>query len=183
MKKALIIAGILSITTFQLTAQKYFTKNGKLSFYSKATLENIKADNNQVLSVINTQTGELQFSVLIKGFHFEKALMEEHFNADYLQSDKYPKASFKGKITDPAKVDFKKDGSYAVTVTGDLTIHAVVKNITAPGTITVKGGKISADSQFSVALSDYNISIPAIAKDNISKSIEITVSCNYDQQM
>ncbi|MEP6676273.1 MAG: YceI family protein [Ferruginibacter sp.] len=183
MKKILLSGFVFSILCCSVTAQKFFTKNGKLSFYSKATLENIKADNNQVLGVINTQTGELQFSLLIKGFHFEKALMEEHFNADYLQSDQYPKSTFKGKIADPSKVDFKKDGTYSITVTGDLMIHGVTKNITAPGTITVQSGKISASSKFPVTLSDYNVSIPSLVKDNISKTVDVTVSCNYDQQM
>ena len=182
MKKIILIA-VLFLNITAINAQKFFTKNGKLSFYSKATMENIKADNNQVLSVINTSTGELQFSVLIKSFHFDKALMEEHFNSDYLQSDKFPKASFKGKVNDLSKVDFKKDGTYSVTVSGDLTIHGITKNVTAPGTITIAAGKISADSKFPVTLSDYNVTIPALVKDNIAKTVDITVSCNYDQQM
>ena len=164
-------------------AQKYYTKNGSISFYSKAALEDIKADNNQVMAVINTQSGELQFSLLTKGFHFKKALMEEHFNADYMESDKFPKATFKGAITDIAKVNFSKDGNYAVTVSGDLTIHGVTQKTTANGNIAVKDGKIAGSSTFNITVADYGISIPKIYRDNIAKTIAITVACNYDQKL
>jgi len=165
------------------TAQKFYTKNGSISFFSKAPLEDIKADNNQVMSVINTQTGELQFSLLTKGFHFKKALMEEHFNSDYMESDKFPKSTFKGSITDIKKVDFAKDGTYAVTVSGDLTIHGVTKKTTANSKIVIKDGKIAGSSKFIITLSDFGISIPKIYQDNISKTIEISVACNYDQKL
>src|SRR5882757_8750071 len=99
------------------SAQKYYTKNGKITFFSKAQLENIKADNNQVTSTLNTQSGELQFSLLNNAFHFEKALMEEHFNEDYIESAKYPRSTFKGAITNISSVNADKDGDYKVTVT------------------------------------------------------------------
>ena len=85
-------------------AQKIYTKNGSINFFSKSLLEDIAARNNEVMSVINQQTGELQFSVLIKSFRFKKSLMEEHFNEDYMESNKYPKAIFKGIIADLSKV-------------------------------------------------------------------------------
>ena len=146
-------------------------------------MEDIKADNNQVLCVLNTQTGELQFSLLNKGFHFPKALMEEHFNENYIESNKFPKSTFKGTVADITKADFTKDGTYPVTVKGDLTMHGITKNITAAGNITVKGGKVTAASKFMVKLADYNISIPGAVKSNISESIEITVKCDLDQKM
>ena len=164
-------------------AQKIYTKNGRISFFSKTPIEDIRADNNQVMSVLNTQTGELQFSVLVKNFHFKKALMEEHFNESYLETEKFPKAAFKGTISDITKVNFKNDGSYPVSVTGDLTIHGVTKTITAPGNITVKGGKTAGNATFSVSPADYNISIPKVVRNNIAETIEVTVACNYDQQL
>lgn len=103
MKKIILIASILLACYIDAAAQKVFTKNGSISFFSTAPMENITADNNQVMSVLNTQNGDLQFSVLIKGFHFKKSLMEEHFNENYMESDKFPKASFKGNITDVSK--------------------------------------------------------------------------------
>jgi polyisoprenoid-binding protein YceI len=154
-----------------------------ISFFSSTKMEDIKADNNQVLCVLNSQTGELQFSLLNKGFHFAKALMEEHFNENYIESNKYPKSTFKGTVTDISKVNFTADGTYPVTVKGDLTMHGVTKNTTASGNIIVKAGKVIASSKFMAKLADYNISIPGAVKSNISESIEITVNCTLDQKM
>ncbi|MEI2748989.1 MAG: YceI family protein [Ferruginibacter sp.] len=183
MKRMFLSAAIIIAVSFSANAQKYYTKNGNISFFSKASLENIQADNNQVMSVLNTQTGDMQFSVLIKSFHFEKALMEEHFNENYLESDKFPKATFKGVISDVSKISFTTDGMYSVSVSGDLTLHGVTKKITSTGTITVKGGKISADSKFNIKLADYNVSIPKLVKDNIAESVEVKVVALYDQKM
>src|ERR1700712_3629644 len=154
-------------------AQVNFTKNGQISLFSSAPLEDIKADNNQVISIINTTTGEIQFSLLNNAFHFKKALMEEHFNDDYMESAKYPKSTFKGTISDLSAVNFSKDGTYNVTVSGSLSIHGVTKTITAPGTITITLGKIAAASKFKIKPKDYSISIPASVKDNIAESIEL----------
>ncbi len=163
-------------------AQKSFTKNGHISFFSTTPLEDIKADNNQVVSVINSQTGELQFSLLIKNFHFKKALMEEHFNENYLESHKYPKAVFKGMVADNSRVNFSVDGTYPITATGNLTIHGVTKKISVPGTITIRAGQPSASARFEVRPADYKISIPKVVRNNIAEVIEVTVTCSYDQK-
>lgn len=181
--KRIIVSALLLVSATAATAQKYFTKNGNISFFSKTSMEDIKADNNQVLSVLNTQSGELQFSVLIKSFHFEKALMEEHFNENYMESTKYPKSTFKGSITDISSVHFATDGVYPVSVSGDLTIHGVTNKVTTKGKITVKSGKITGTCVFSVALADYRISVPKLVENNIAKTIEITVNSLYDQKM
>jgi polyisoprenoid-binding protein YceI len=183
MKQVVLSFLIVGLCCNNGIAQKYFTKNGSISFFSKTAVEDIKADNNQVMAVINTQTGELQFSLLTKGFHFKKALMEEHFNSDYMESDKFPKSTFKGNITDMSKVDFTKDGTYPVAVSGDLTIHGVTKKVAASSTIKINGGKIAGTSKFMVTVADYGISIPKIYRDNIAKTVEVTVSCNYDQKL
>lgn len=183
MKKFLLSSLLIIAISCIASAQKYYTKNGSISFFSKTSMEDIKADNNQVMSVLNTQNGELQFSVLIKSFHFEKALMEEHFNENYLESAKYPKSTFKGTITDIAKVNFAVDGVYPVSVSGDLTMHGVAKKVTTTGKITVKGGKITGNAVFSVALADYKIEVPKLVENNIAKTIQITVNCLYDQKM
>jgi hypothetical protein len=164
-------------------AQKVYTKNGSISFFSKASVENISAENSQVTSILTLPGGDLQFSVLIKAFHFKKSMMEEHFNENYLESDKYPKATFKGKINDPSKVNFAVDGTYPVQVSGDLMIHGITNNITAAGIISVKSGVIKATSTFKVKLADYKISIPSIVKDNIAEIVDVTVSCVYDQKI
>jgi len=183
MKRIILFSLVMLAATSIANAQKIYTKNGHISFFSKTSMENIKADNNQVMSVLNTQTGELQFSVIIKSFHFEKALMEEHFNENYLESTKFPKASFKGTVADISKVNFAADGTYPVTVSGDMTIHGVTNKATAKGNFIVKGGKATGNSVFTVALADYKIAVPKLVENNIAKTIEITVNCLYDQKM
>jgi polyisoprenoid-binding protein YceI len=183
MKKFLLILLVFTAAN-SVSAQKVFTKNGKISFFSKTDMEDISADNNQVMSVLNTQSGELLFTALIKSFKFEKALMEEHFNENYMESNKFPKASFKGALDDKTKVDFGKDGTYKVSISGDLLIHGVTKKVSAvPGTITIKEGKATGNSKFNIKLADYDVNVPSVVKKNISESIEITVSCLYDQKM
>ncbi len=182
MKKIILLSVTLSICISHSFGQLYFTKNGKISFFSKATLENISADNNQVISVLNTQNGLLQFSVLNNAFHFPKAMMEQHFNSDYIESDKYPASTFKGMIANISSVDITKDGTYNVNVTGTLTIHGVSKVVETAGAIIISAGKISTTSIFKILLKDYNIQIPSIVKNNISENIEITVNCNYEKK-
>lgn len=182
MKQLVLIVFFGVIVAGCCSAQVHFTKNGKISFFSSTPVEDIKADNNQVISVINPATGEIQFSLLNNAFHFKKALMEEHFNADYIESAKFPKSAFKGTITNLSSVNFSVDGTYNVTVSGSLNIHGVIKTITAPGTITVKAGKIAATSRFKIKPKDYNINVPSAVKDNISESIELTISCQYERK-
>ena len=160
-------------------AQKYLTKNGYIGFYSHTPLEEIKADNNQVVSALDISTGEMVFQALIKSFHFDRALMEEHFNENYMESDKIPKSVFKGKITNLSDVDFSKPGTYNVTVEGDLTIHDVTNKIRSKGTIEVVDGGINANSKFNVVPEDYKITIPGVVRDKIDKTLEVTVTMKY----
>ena len=183
MKKINILVLILCTVYVNCTAQSYYTKNGKVSFFSSAPLEDIKADNNQVISIINASTGDVQFSLLINAFHFKKSVMEVHFNESYMESTKYPKSTFKGKINDLSKVNFTVDGSYPVVVSGELTIHGVTKKVSAPGTISISAGVINATSKFPVKLADYKISIPGVVKDNIAEVVDVNVSCVYDKKM
>jgi len=184
MKKTIII---LLFITFCCSychsfGQLYFTKNGRISFFSKTNIENISADNNQVLSVVNIETGALQFSLLNNAFYFPKAKMQEDFNENYMESDTYPKSTFKGIVTDIGTINLNNDGNYKMHVKGDLTIHGITKNITAAGNIIIKDGSISATASFKVLLTDYNIKIPTIVTDKIAKDITVTVSCNYEKK-
>jgi len=157
-------------------AQKYMTKNGHIKFYSETPLETIRADNNQVNAALDVQTGDIVFKVLIKSFQFEKALMQEHFNENYLESDKFPNSTFQGKISNLSSIDFSKEGSYEAVIEGDMNIHGVTKKISQKGTFTVKSGdKIHGASKFNVKPADYNIKIPGTVIDNIAESIEVTV--------
>ena len=182
MNKMILLLILLSYTNVKADAQVYYTKNGNVSFFSKTVLENIDAENNQVISVLNVETGALQFSLLNNAFHFPKAKMEADFNEDYMESDKYPRSAFKGTITNLSDVNFNKDGSYPVKVNGDLTVHGVTKNISSPGTIVIKDGNVSATSSFKVLVSDYQIKIPSIVSNKIGESIEVKVACNFQKK-
>ena len=179
MKKQLVVlAGIVFLSFSSLKAQdKYFTKSGKIVFSSKTSLENIEGRNKSVTCVLDTKSGNLQFAVLMKGFEFEKAMMEEHFNENYIESDKFPKAEFKGSIEGNDKVNYAKDGSYPVKVKGKLTIHGETKDVETDGKLTIQGGKINAVADFSVLLADYKISIPGLVADKVSKIAKISVTC------
>ncbi len=111
----------------------------------------------------------------MKSFNFKKALMQEHFNENYVESDKFPKASFKGSIAGANGLDLSKDGKHEVNVTGDLTIHGVTRQVSAPGTLEAKDGKVMASSKFMVSPEDYDIEIPAVVRDKIAKELEVSV--------
>ena len=155
--------------------QAYVTKAGYIRFYSDGQIEKIEAINRTVNAALDASTGDFVFRVLMKSFVFEKALMQEHFNENYVESDKFPNATFLGKITNVKDVNFAKDGIYAVTVTGKLTIHGETKQISEKGTLEVKNGMVSGKSKFDIALSDYKVAIPAAVTDNIAKVIEVMV--------
>ena len=178
--KKLITLLIVATLFGSADAQKLLTRNGKITFFSKSPLENIEAVNNDVTSIIDQKKGDFVFAVLIKSFKFKKALMEEHFNENYMESNTFPKANFKGTITNLSKVNFNKDGAYPVSVKGDLVLHGVTKNVEVPGTISVAQGKISATANFNIKLKDYNIKIPSAVADKIAETINISVDCRYD---
>jgi len=182
MKINFLLTVVLFLVFQSAGAQVYYTKNGNVTFFSKSPLQDIEAENNQVISVMNIQTGELQFSLLNNAFHFPKAKMEEDFNENYMESNKYPRSGFKGMVTDINAVDFTKDGTYPVAVKGDLTIHGVTKTITAKGAIIVSKGTISAVSSFTVFVKDYGIKIPNIVSNNIAERIKISVNCSYQEK-
>ncbi len=169
---------VMWLLTFTADQKIYQTKSGKVSFYSAALLENIEAVNNQVDSKLSNN-GQMVFQVAIKGFRFENTTMQEHFNENYMESDKYPKAVFKGIITNIADVNFDRDGSYKTIVTGELEIHGVKQPITASGSIDVKAGKPEAKSIFKLKLADYGIKGTLIG-DKIAKELTITIDCKYD---
>lgn len=173
---------LLIILLFSLKAigqKKYFTRNGHISFQAGTALEDIDAVNNSAASVFDAGTGQLEYSVLIKGFEFKRSLMQDHFNENYMESDKYPKSVFKGKITNVEKVNFQKEGTYPVNIKGILEMHGVKKEIEIAGTIKVAGQNLDGIVTFSVLLSDYNISVPGLVKDKIAKTVNIAVKCNY----
>jgi polyisoprenoid-binding protein YceI len=181
MKKLLFLSAFVFTGLLTIKAQPvYFTRNGLISFYSQTPLENIEAKNNEVASKLNAQNGALEIQLLIKGFQFKKAAMQEHFNEkEYMDSDHFPKAVFKGTITDINKVDFKKNNSYPVTAEGDLSLHGVTNKIKATGTLVVKDDAITITTSFILKLSDYNVKVPAIVSKKVAETVEVKMDCVY----
>jgi polyisoprenoid-binding protein YceI len=138
-------------------------------------MENISAVNSKAVSVWDLSSGQIEFSVLIKGFEFERALMQEHFNENYMESDSYPKATFKGVVENSSALAFTKDNTYKVKVNGSLTMHGVTKPLSIPATVVVKGGAVSASATFTVSAEDYKIKIPSIVAEKISKQITVNI--------
>jgi polyisoprenoid-binding protein YceI len=156
----------------------YQTKSGMAKFYSAAPAENIEAINNLVDSKLATN-GQVVFLIPIRGFVFKNALMQEHFNENYMESSKFPKAVFMGTISNLKDVEFTKDGSYNVTVSGDITIHGVKKNLSTQGTIEIKGGKVSSKSTFKINITDFGIKGNYIG-EKIAKQVDVTIDCKYN---
>lgn len=178
MNKIITIVSLLLISYGSAYSQLYTTRTGFIGFYSKTAMEDIKAENNQVFAVIDAGKKNMAFGLLLKGFVFTKELMQEHFNENYVESDKYPKASFNGAYT--GDVTLNKDGVYKVVVKGNLTLHNVTKPIETPGTIEVKGGKLLGQASFKVKPEDYNITIPSLVRDKISPemSVNVKIECS-----
>jgi len=177
MKKIIVLFILIASICSVGDAQLYSTRNAFVNFYSKAALEDITADNNQVYSIIDATKKNMAFSLLMKGFIFPKQLMQDHFNENYVESDKYPKAVFSGAYTGDITLD--KDGTYKILVKGNLTLHGVTKPIELPATLEVKNGKLSGTAEFKIKPEDYNITIPSIVRDNIAKELTVTVKANY----
>lgn len=145
-----------------------------VSFFSHGPIEDIAATSKSAQVILDAAKKDVAVRITIKAFTFEKKLMEEHFNEKYMESDKYPYATFTGKIKDT--LDYKKDGVYNVNVAGKLNIHGVEKERTIPSTVTVKGGEITIDSKFMVALKDHNIEIPSLVSQNIAETVEVKIN-------
>jgi polyisoprenoid-binding protein YceI len=166
----------LCIVVLSAQAQKYTAEKAFISFYSHAVVEDITAENTKVSTIFNEATSEIVFSVPMKEFKFAKSLMQEHFNEKYVESEKYPKATFQGVV---AGYDPKATGVQNVKAQGKLTIHGVTKDIDVPGTIEVKGNKRSMKSKFMVKVADYNITIPTLVFQNIAEEVEVTIDFLY----
>lgn len=180
MNKLQIVLFILGSFTQIISAQKYYTKEGKVNFLSKAPLEKIEAFNSKASSVLDVSTANIEFAVLIKAFKFEKALMQEHFNENYMESSIYPKSTFKGKISNMKDINLSKDGEYVGNITGNLELHGVTQPISTKAKFSVQAGKIKATSTLKIKVADYKISIPSVVADKIAKEVEISIEANYE---
>ncbi len=181
MKKIVFL--LFTLVTVAATAQnRYFTKEGSISFFSEAPLENIEAHNQQVTSILDLSKNEVAITLLMKSFKFEKSLMEEHFNENYIESGKYPKAIFTGSFKSDTPLDPNKNGVYPVSIDGSLTLHGVTRPIKTTGSIEVKNGSVVAKTKFTIAIKDYNIEVPKLVVKNIAEIVEITAELPYTLQ-
>ncbi|MFM9909391.1 MAG: YceI family protein [Chitinophagaceae bacterium] len=179
--RKIVLVFVIFFGAYSVDAQvRFFTKSGVIRFYSKAPLESIEAVNKSGTCVLDTKSGLVQFSILMRGFEFKKALMQEHFNENYVESNKFPKAEFKGQVLNNPTINYGKEGSYIANVKGRLSIHGETKEIETKGTVLITGGKITINADFNILLSDYKIEIPSLVKDKVSNSVKISTSCPLD---
>ncbi|MDH4091701.1 MAG: YceI family protein [Cyclobacteriaceae bacterium] len=170
---------LLTALSISALGQKYVVEKSSVSFYSEAAIEDIYAENTRTPGIFNEASGDIAFSIPIKAFQFKKSLMQEHFNEKYLESDKYPKSTFQGKVNGFLNT---AAGIQSVKATGKLTIHGVTKEVEIPGTIEFDGGKLTMKTKFIVKLEDYNVKIPQLMWKNIAEQVEVTVDFTFKPQ-
>ncbi|GAA4933621.1 hypothetical protein GCM10023314_02620 [Algibacter agarivorans] len=180
MKKSVYLIAFISVNIF--SQAKYLTKTGVINFEASVpSVEEVKATNNAVTAIINSDSGEFAALVLVKGFRFKNALMEEHFNENYAESDTYPKATFKGKIKDFSLDKLNSTSSFIAD--GVLTFHGKTKQLEGVIlNITKSDDTISISSVFNVNVSDFDIKIPKIVRDKISRNVDISFDFNLKKK-
>lgn len=176
MLTCLLFFGAITTASAQ---SRIFTKSGTVSFSAGTAVEDIDGMNKSVTSVVDTSTGQIEFAALMKGFEFKRSLMQDHFNENYVESEKFPKAVFKGEVLNISDINFSKDGTYPVKVKGALELHGVKKEIETPAIFTVSTGAISAVCDFIITSADFNIEIPGAVADKVSPTVNVHVSCSY----
>ncbi len=167
----ILITSFLLVLALSAHAQLFLTQTGETSFFSETPLENIAAKNTNTAAIINTAKGEIAIKMAMNQFVFPNKLMQEHFNENYMESDKYPTATFRGKIQET--IDFKKDGVYDVSAKGTLEIHGIKQDRIIKGKLTVGKGQIMMESNFNIKLVDHKIDIPTVVFAKIAEVISV----------
>jgi len=182
MKKIIFLLFALVLFINVNSQEKYLTKTGHIWFLSNTPLEKIEAHNKAVVSLLNLTTGDIEFVLLMKSFKFDNALMEEHFNENYVQSDQFPKATFKGKITNLSSIQLESGQPQQVTIEGNLTIHGKTNTVKTNGTLAKSGDKIDGKSKFNLSPSDYDMKVEKYLEEKIAKTVEVNIELSYDKQ-
>ena len=177
----MLLLALAAGTTLTFAQKKKTTTSATINFDATTPIDALpKATNKTVIASLNPKTGEVAFESIIKGFAFSNPKIQEHFNQpNWLDSEKYPTATFKGKITNLTAVNFEADGSYKADVVGNLTLHGVTKPVTTTATIVVAGKAINTSTDFTIALADYNVSGPAIGAGKVLAEPKINVVANF----
>ena len=179
--KELVLITCISMNVICARAQLYITKTGFAGFYSQTPLEDIKAENNQVFAAVDLSKKTIAFSMLLKGFLFRKELMQEHFNENYVESDKYPRATFSGTFS--GEIDPAGQAAVTILVKGKMSLHGLEKEFSTPATIEIKDGLMNGTAKFRLLPQDFNIIIPSLVREKIAKQIDvvITISCKLSK--
>ena len=178
LKCSAIMAFILLGFITTIAQDKYKLINSSVRFFSSTPVEDIEAENKASLGVLDTKTGNFSVRVPITEFKFKSTLMEDHFNENYMESSKYPKADFKGYIKNIKEVYFTKEGNYPITIEGNLTIHGTTQKVSSNGNLQIEEGKSIISGEFSVKIKDYGIKGLYIG-DKIAPEAKIKVNCIY----
>ncbi|WP_151085894.1 YceI family protein [Hymenobacter baengnokdamensis] len=160
---------------------KFMTRAGHISFFSASIMEDIEARNDKVAAVFDLATGQIAFSVPIHEFQFKRTLMQEHFNENYMESEKFPKATFTGQINNAAQV-LKQlpTATQTVEAEGNLTMHGVTHKVLVTGTLQVRDGQLVVFAYFNVAPADFSIDIPLLVREHIAKSVSVRINLTCD---
>jgi polyisoprenoid-binding protein YceI len=180
MKLALLM-GLSLLMVSQVNGQKLVDRAGTAHFFSEAPLENIEATNKEVIGAIDLANGSVAVTMYIKGFHFDKSLMEEHFNENYLESDKYPKATFSGTIVSFEQFDFTKNGSFDAVINGTLELHGVKKELKTKAKFGISENKIDVQTAFDLSVADFKIKIPRMLFQNIAEVVKVSSTFNFSK--
>ena len=178
---ALVLLLGLGSSTSAWAQGKFMTRGGHISFFSASIMEDIEARNDKVAAVFDLTTGQIAFSVPIHEFQFKRTLMQEHFNENYMESDKFPKATFSGQLTNAAQV-LKQlpSATQNVEVEGQLTMHGVTHKVLVTGTLQMRDGQLVAFAYFNIAPADFSIDIPLLVREHIAKSVSVRVNLTCD---
>lgn len=169
------------LTTSYLPAQALIDRAGTVVFFSDAIIEDITATNRQALGALDPNKGTVAVSMLMRGFKFQKSLMEEHFNENYVESEKFPKATFKGTIEKTLSEAMLSPGTYQINATGELTIHGVTKPLKTPVTLLITEKEIKASGKFLVKVADHDIKVPTIVIENIAEEVEVSYNFTFQK--
>ncbi|MBN2681905.1 MAG: YceI family protein [Bacteroidales bacterium] len=175
MRILLIITVFFAAMFFCKAQNKMFTRTGKVYFISKTSIINIDGTNNRTICFLDTKTGEIAAGMAMKHFEFTLPLAEEHFNENYVESDKYPNAKLSGKINNFDKIDLNEQKTNKVEIIGKLTFHGVTNDIKITGILEIKKDKYIASSEFEINIDDYKIKVPKLVDEKVAKVIPVKV--------
>lgn len=171
MKKGFLIVVLNLIAIYSFAQNQWICRKGETSFFSETPLENIAALNKNVVSLIDFTKGEIAVKMTMTDFRFQNHLMEEHFNENYMESEKYPTGTFLGKIQE--SIDISKNGTYDISAKGQLSMHGVQKERIMKGKLIVNGNEITLVSDFDIALKDHKIEVPTLVMTKIAEVISV----------